>query len=165
MPKIAYTGFWAEIPKKNFRHPKNFDHQLGPKGFWEKRRRKFDQKWPIFWPNCEIVCENFRPFFSKNFKNLPNLAKKQRLLKNLLTIFWKISSRKIPESLNIVLLILKKLLACAVFGARIVTTLDLAPHDILYLSFAVLTVPRSFSVACWPFVFICWLYFIFILVY
>ena len=51
--------------------------------------------------------------------------------KNFLTIFWEISSRENPESLNMITLTPKKLWACAVFGRQVVTASYLAPHGIV----------------------------------
>ena len=83
---------------------------------------------------ADILAEllNFLPkistTFFKKFQKLAEFGQKTTFVeKTFLTFFWKISSRKTPESLSIVLLIPTKLWACAVFGTRIVTASYLAP--------------------------------------
>ena len=69
------------------------------------------------------------PFFKK-FQKMAKFGQKTTFVeKKFLTIFWEISSRETPESLNMIPPIPRKLWACAVFGRQVVTASYLAPHD------------------------------------
>ena len=67
------------------------------------------------------------PFFKK-FQKMAKFGQKTTFVeKTFLTIFWEISSRETPESLNMIPPIPRKLWACPVFGRQVVTASYLAP--------------------------------------
>ncbi len=103
---------------------KNFGDQLGLKGFWEKSAPNFIKNDRYFGQIVEFFAQNFDPFFQKMTK----FGQKTTFVeKKFLTIFWEISSRETPESLNMIPPIPRKLWALPVFGRQVVTASYLAP--------------------------------------